>query len=352
MIRSNWRRILVAAGIGILFVVAGSSLYWQGFALDRAPRANPAAMPGDLAFLAAPAAPRGRLLAVVSSAERLADGRRRGGFELTELARAYYTFKANGYEVDLASPRGGKPLMVIDDDDMSDADFAFLNDPQARRQVAETLRLADIDPATYAGVFFVGGKGAMVDFPGDPDIQRIVADIDARGGVIAAVCHGPAAWLGLRGADGRPLLAGRRVTAFTNEEELFLIPDAAELFGGLLQDRLAADGAVFVEGPIYLDNTVVDGRLVSGQNPWSTWSVAEAVVQALGHAPVARERSSEEQAVAVLAVYRRDGLEAARAWRVDAADVRLILMHALVAVMRGELLDAWRLQRLARSHAG
>ena len=121
------------------------------------------------------------------------------------------------------------------------------------------------------------------------------------------------------------------------------------LFGGLLQDRLAAAGAIFVEGPMYLDNTVVDGRLVTGQNPWSTWSVAEQAIRALGHEPVPRETSGEEHAVAVLQAYRAEGYDAARAAR-DAragADVRLLLLHALVAAMRGDWAHAFQLQRLA-----
>ena len=101
---------------------------------------------------------------------------------------------------------------------------------------------------------------------------------------------------------------------------------------------------------MYLDNTVVDGRLVTGQNPWSTWSVAEAMVRALGHEPVVRERSGEELAVQVLQAYRRQGMDAALALRrrLPGADKRLLLMHALVAAMQGHPGDAWQLQRLAR----
>jgi putative intracellular protease/amidase len=345
----TWQRgVLAVVGTAATLVAAGW-LYWLGFDLDRLPTANPAAMPSDIAFLATPAPPRGRILAVVTSAARLGDSGRRGGYELTELARAYYVFVANGYEVDIASPQGGKPTAVIDDD-LLDVDHAFLNDPNAQQKTSNTLRLSDVDPQVYAGIYFVGGKGAMADFPGDPDIERIVADIDARGGVIGAVCHGPAALTGLLAADGRPLLAGRRVTGFSNAEELFLIKEAHRVFGTLLQDRLHATGAIFVEAPMYLDNTVVDGRLVTGQNPWSTWSVAEGMIRALGHQPVARAPSGEERAIQVLAAYRSNGFDAARAIRVDQhdADTRLLLLHALIAAMQGEVHDAFQLQRLAR----
>ena len=190
----------------------------------------------------------------------------------------------------------------------------------------------------------------MFDFPDDRTIAHLVGSIHDAGGVVGAVCHGPAALLGVVLEDGQPLLAGRSVTGFTNAEELFLIEDARQVFPFLLEDRLRQSAARFVEGPMYLDNTVVDGRLVTGQNPWSTWSVAEAMVRALGHEPVKRERSGEELAVQVLQAYRREGMEAALALgrQLPDADKRLLLMHALVAAMQGQPGDAWRLQRLAR----
>lgn len=348
MIRIHWRRLLVVAIATPAAVALLGWLYWLGFDLDRVIPANPAATPSSLPFLGTPDGRHGRILAVVSSAATIGDGSRRGGYELTELARAYYVFMANGFNVDIASPAGGRPLAVIDDD-LLDVDHAFLNDPRAQHQVEHSLPLAEVDPTAYAAVYFVGGKGAMVDFPEHPEIARIVHDIRSRGGVVGAVCHGPAALLGLRDDDGRPLIAGRRLSGFTNAEELFLIEDAHDVFGTLLQDRLQSAGARFVEAPMYLDNTVVDGWLVTGQNPWSTWSTAEAMVHALGHQPVPREPTAEEQAVQVLATYRANGYDAARAARQQrpGADMRLVLMHAVVAAMNGSWHHAFQLQRLA-----
>lgn len=341
-------RILAVAGALFGLLVLAGWWYWQGFELQPPQPGNPQATAADLTFLAHPPPPRGRILAVVSSTPRLADGRK-GGYELTELSRAYWTFLANGFEVDIASPRGDEPPMVLDEG-LVDADYAFLNDADVQRRLRDTLALRDVDPTRYAAVYFVGGKGAMVDFPDNPDVVRIIRDIDARGGVLAGICHGPAALAGATRADGTPFLRGRRATAFTNDEELFLIEDAQALFGTLLQDRIIADGAEFDEGPMYLDNVVVDGRIVTGQNPWSTWTAAEAVVRALGHTPVARQVSGEELAVAVIARYWSDGYDAARAMLDGAphADASLILMHGVVAAMRGELAHAFQLQRLAR----
>lgn len=347
----KWTRRIGLSVLALLVALSvGIGLWWHALDLDSQPLADPATVAADVEFLrASPPPTRGRVLAVVTSTARLGDSGRRGGYELTELSRAYYTFVANGYEVDIASPRGGEPPMRTDDD-MVAADHAFLNDPQARARLAATLPLADVDPSRYDAIYFVGGKGTMFDFPDDRTIAHLVGSIYDAGGVVGAVCHGPAALLGVVLDDGQPLLAGRSVTGFTNAEELFLIEDARQVFPFLLEDRLRQSAARFVEGPMYLDNTVVDGRLVTGQNPWSTWSVAEAMVRALGHEPVARARSGEELAVRVLQAYRTEGIEAAMALRRQTpdADKRLLLMHALVAAMQGHPGDAWRLQRLAR----
>lgn len=335
----------------VLLLATGGYAWYRSLGLDQLPTANPQATVADLAWLDNAVAPqRGRILAVVSSTERGGPAMQRAGYELTELARAYYVFQANGYEVDIASPKGGKPPARIDPDDMGTADYAFLNDAAAQQKVVNSLPLGKVDASRYAAVYFVGGKGAMYDFPDNPDVARIVGDILGRG-VVGAVCHGPAALLGVKLADGKPLMAGRRMTAFTNEEELFLMTDARTRLGFLLEERAVGQGAHFAAGPMYLDNTVVDGRLVTGQNPWSTWSVAEAMIAALGHPPVARERTPEEASVRLLATYYRDGLEAARGPRsaLPPFDKMLVLMHSVVAAMQWRAVDAVNLQRLANS---
>lgn len=338
----------------VLLLAAGGYAWYRSLDLDSLPKANPQATVADLAFLKKPVTQkRGRILAVVSSTERGGPAMKKAGYELTELARAYYVFQANGYEVDIASPQGGKPPERIDLDDMGDADYAFLNDAAAQHKVVNSIPLAGIDASRYAAVYFVGGKGAMHDLPDNPDVARIVGDIAGRG-VVGAVCHGPAALLGVKLADGKPLVAGRRMTGFTNEEELFLMKDARTRFGFLLEERAVAQGARFVAGPKYIDNTVVDGRLVTGQNAWSSWSVAEAMITALGHRPVARERTAEEVSVRLLATYYRDGFDAARKQQSGLApfarfDKMLVLMHSVVAAMQWRAADAVNLQRLANT---
>lgn len=343
------RGLLVCVASLSVLCVAGY-VYVGGYALDEQPLPDPGSAPADLVFLRdGIREPRGRVLAVLTSTAMIGTSGKKAGYELTELSRAYYVFQANGYAVDIASPRGGEPPMKLDED-LDQADYAFLNDPDAQRMLKTTLRLSEIDASRYDAVYFVGGKGTMFDFPDNADIHRIVRTLHARGGVIGAVCHGPVALLNVRLDDGSRLLAGRRVAGFSNAEELFLIENARELFPYLLQDELRRAGAHYVEGPMYLDNTVVDGRLVTGQNPWSTWSVAESMVRALGHEPVSRTPTREEHAVRVLAAYHMEGDAAAAAVRErhPDADRRLILMHALIAGMQERLGEAYRIQQLAR----
>jgi len=256
---------------------------------------------------------RGKILAVVTSSETMGTTGKKTGYELTELARAYYVFKANGFEVDIASTKGGKPPVVIDDDDMGKFDFAFLNDTVAQDKVGNSIAMADVDKSQYQAVYFVGGKGAMFDFPENTAIKSLVSDYYQSGKVIGAVCHGPAALVNVTLDDGSPLLTNKTVVSFTNDEELLLIPDAKEVFPFLLQNKLIEQGASFDAGYVYLNNMVQDGNLVTGQNPWSVWSVAEAMIEQLGYLPVERKVTAEENTINILIAYEDEGIGQAKA---------------------------------------
>lgn len=341
-------RSLLGLGAAALLLVAVGFAFWHDLDLDSEPTPNQQAGPADLGFASAAIPQRGRILAVVTSTASLHNGRRTG-YELTELARAWWVFRKNGYAVDIASPLGGQPPMVRDDD-LIEADYAFLNDADAQASLRESLRLSDVDAARYDAVYFVGGKGTMLDFPGNPDVARIVRDIAPRG-VIGAVCHGPAALLGIELDDGRTLLQGRQVNGFSNAEELFLAEDAKARLGFLLEDALRAEAGSFVEGPMYLAHSVIDGSLITGQNPWSTWAVAESMIRALGHEPLPRTPTAEENSVALLQILHREGIGAALQAKREGprSDKRLLLLHALIAAMQWQPGDAYALLSLAHA---
>lgn len=256
---------------------------------------------------------RGKILAVVTSTDVMGTSGKDTGYELTELARAYYVFKANGFDVDIASPKGGKPPVVIDGDDMGKFDYAFLNDKTAQKKVDNSIAMVDVDNSQYQAVYFVGGKGAMFDFPDNAAIKSLVSDYYQSGKVVGAVCHGPAALINVTLDDGTALLANKTVSSFTNDEELLLIPDANEVFPFLLQNKLTEQGANFDAGPVYLDNMVQDGKLVTGQNPWSVWLVAESMIDQLGYLPVKRQITAEENTLSILRAYEEKGFQQAKA---------------------------------------
>lgn len=341
------KKAIIFLSTGLLALGVTALLYLRSLDLDSQPLADPDTLPAALPLLAAPRpAHRGRILAVVTSTAKAGE-RISAGFELTELSRAYYTFLANGFEVEIASPRGGRPPVNIDEE-LTEVDFAFLNDPVAQALVNTTLRLRDADPSRYQAVYLVGGKGTMLDFPDHAPLQTLIAQVYDAGGVVGAVCHGPAGLLNVKLADGSALLADKRIAGFSNAEELFLIKDARRVFPFLLEDALAAS-ATYESGPMYLDHTIIDGRLVTGQNPWSTWSVAEGMVRALGYTPVPRQATLEEKAVAVVSAYHRDGFDSARETlaRLGRVDKRTLLVHAFIAGRQGRLSHAFDLQRLA-----
>lgn len=296
---------------------------------------------------------RGRILAVVTSASTMGESGKKTGYELTELSRAYYVFRANGFDVDIASPKGGLPPIVIDNDDMGQYDYAFLNDVYAQEKATNSLPINEVDPSLYEAVYFIGGKGAMFDFPDNLSIQQITASIYQQGGVIGAVCHGPAALANVKLSNGKYLIEDRQISAFTNAEELFLIPDAEQVFPFLLESKLREQGANVVTGAEYLEQVSIDGRLVTGQNPWSVWAMAEAMITQLGYEPVSRPITAEENSVSLLMMYQQDGYAAASAFATkhlnkdpQSIDRNLVLMHAIVNAMNFEFGDMVNLVRL------
>jgi putative intracellular protease/amidase len=226
-----------------------------------------------------------RVLIVATSHARMGETQTPTGLWVEELAVPYYRFLDAGLEVVLASPLGGQaplePKSIKPTGENDPASERFLADPAARAVTAATLRLSELDAAEFDAVFFPGGHGTMWDLPVDASVRAAVEAAEAAGKVIAAVCHGPAGLVTALRPDGQPLVAGRRVTAFTNAEE-----DAvglSDVVPFLLETRLRELGGVFHAGPDWQPHAVRDGRLITGQNPASSAAVADHVLQALGH---------------------------------------------------------------------
>lgn len=236
---------------------------------------------------------------IVVSGEGKDGGKERPGYEFDELSQAWLVFKANGLAVEVASPNGGP----VEPDKYNPAEpfnAALLADTQAMQQLADTRATTSLEAGDYAAVYVVGGKGAMFDLPRDPALQRLLGRLWDNGGIVAAVCHGPAALADVRLADGSLLVAGRQLTGFSNEEETVFGKKWAAQFPWLLEDALRQRGARWHEAPLMMPKLVVDGRLITGQNPYSTTAVAEAIVRATGRTPVARTPSRDELSMALV----------------------------------------------------
>ncbi|MCP2169787.1 type 1 glutamine amidotransferase domain-containing protein [Goodfellowiella coeruleoviolacea] len=219
-----------------------------------------------------------RVLIVLTSHDQVGDTGDRTGYYVPEAAHPWQVFRAAGFQVDLVSVRGGTPPQDgLDPADPVQRDF--LADPGIAAQLADTRRPGDVDPADYAAVFYAGGHGTMWDFPDNPELARLGSEVHAAGGVVAAVCHGPAALVGLTLPDGTPLVRGRQVTGFSNAEEHAV--GRAGVVPFLLEDRLTELGGHYRSAPNFQAHVVTDDRLVTGQNPASATGTAEAVVRVL-----------------------------------------------------------------------
>ena len=283
-----------------------------------------------LATLAAPlhAADAGRILIVVSGEGR-DQGKTRPGYEFDELSQAWLIFKANGFAIEVASPQGG----AVEADKYNPQESfnaALLADADATRVLADTRKTRDVKASDYAAIYVVGGKGAMFDLPRDAALASLLADAYEHGAVIGAVCHGPAALVDIRLRNGASLVDGKALTGFTNEEEALFGKRWAKEFPWLLEDRLRERGARWEEAPLMMPKVVVDGRLVTGQNPYSTPGVAEAIVRATGRTPVARTAWRDELTMALAAQAREgDTRSAAAALAAETARYHVDLLGLL-----------------------
>lgn len=206
------------------------------------------------------------------------------GVWLEEFTTPYYAYIDAGVAVDVASIDGGKvpfdphSIAVVGKNPASVE--RFLKDAAARAKVEDSLKIDGLKLASYAAVFLPGGHGTMWDLPTSDTLAQLLNTAWRDGKVVAAVCHGPAGLVNVVDEAGQPLVAGRRVTAFSNTEEVAAGMDHVVPFA--LETRLRELGARYASGPNFQPFVVRDGRLVTGQNPASSAKVAEQVLEAVG----------------------------------------------------------------------
>jgi putative intracellular protease/amidase len=223
-----------------------------------------------------------KILMVLTSHDRLGDTGRKTGFWLEEFAAPYYVLRDAGAEITLASPKGGQPPIDPKSDEPgaeTPAMKRFRSDPEAQRALASTVELSTVSVGDFEAVFFPGGHGPLWDLAEDRRSVSLIEHFHRQGKAVAAVCHGPAALRHAKAPDGTPLVKGRRVTGFANSEEEAV--GLTKVVPFLVEDMLKANGATYSKGADWSSHTVVDGNLVTGQNPASSDATAEALLEIL-----------------------------------------------------------------------
>ncbi|KAJ3181385.1 hypothetical protein HDU85_003701 [Gaertneriomyces sp. JEL0708] len=231
------------------------------------------------------------ILFILTSHDQLGNTGKKTGWYLSEVAHPYYVLKSH-YNIVFASPKGGEAPL-----DPGSVE-AFKDDPECKKFLADkdaeqlwknTVKVEEFigKENQFAAVFFPGGHGPMFDLPNDKASKHVAAKIYANGGLLTAVCHGPAGIINIAPADAgdskdtTPIISGKRVTGFSNDEERTVKLENAVPF--MLEDALKKSGAKFEKAKEQWDAfVIVDGRIVTGQNPSSATGVAEKIVELVG----------------------------------------------------------------------
>jgi putative intracellular protease/amidase len=222
-----------------------------------------------------------RVLIVVTSCEKFPNLNRATGLWLGEAVHFVDPLVQAGYEIDYVSPLGG--FTPIDPDSFKTApelDWKYYRDKSFMNQLGATKSSESIQPSKYGVIYYAGGHGTVFDFPTDARLPAIAGEIYAAGGVVASICHGACGLLGIAGAHGEPLIRGKAVTGFSNQEEQMAgLVDSVPF---LTEEELRKKGADYrkAERP-FTPFAVTSERVVTGQNPQSGRAVAERVLALL-----------------------------------------------------------------------
>ncbi|CAO3614619.1 unnamed protein product [Mucor fragilis] len=236
--------------------------------------------------------PRKALIAVTSYNEPFYHDGTKTGLFYTEALHPYQALKKAGFEVDLASETGtyGMDEHSTEKQFLTDEDEKILNDANHPFNVLLNKHLhkaSDLDPKQYGLFFASAGHASLFDYPNARGLQSIAEDIYKRGGVVSAVCHGPAILPGIKGEDGKSIINGKTVTGFTTEGEvqLNILDKIKEEKVPTIEEGAASVGATYVAPPTpFADFNKTDGKVVTGANPASAHSTAEAAIAAFDKA--------------------------------------------------------------------
>ena len=222
-----------------------------------------------------------KILMVLTSHDQLGNTGRKTGFWLEEFAAPYFVFRDAGVELTLASPKGGQPPIDPKSDlpeEQTPAMTRFKQDVAAQKQLSETVKLSDMRAEDFDTIFYVGGHGPMWDLVDNPVSIALIESFYNSGKPVAAVCHS-AAVLHRVMYEGEPLVKGKRVTGFTNGEEAAV--NLTHVVPFLVEDELKRIGGIYEKTADWAPFAVVDGRVLTGQNPASSTTAAKAMLELL-----------------------------------------------------------------------
>lgn len=215
------------------------------------------------------------ILIIVTSCKETPSGEPTGLW-LEEFTIPFYIFKENDLGITVSSVKGGNAPI----DPRSEAsDQEQILWEEAIESLQSTKDISEIKPEEYDAVFFPGGHGTMFDLPNNPHINKILQSFQERKKIIAAVCHGPACFIGSRLKDGSPLVANRRITGFSNDEEVAAEQDGNMPF--MLETALVEQQANYIKFTEWSDHIEIDENIITGQNPQSSESIAKAIIASL-----------------------------------------------------------------------
>jgi putative intracellular protease/amidase len=231
-----------------------------------------------------------KILMVLTSHDQLGNTGRKTGFWLEEFAAPYYVLRDAGVELTLASPKGGQPPIDPKSDlpeNQTPAMTRFKQDREAQKQLSRTVKLSDMKSKDFDTIFYVGGHGPMWDLVDNPDSIALIESFYNSGKPVAAVCHSSAVFHRVM-YRGEPLVKGKRVTGFTNGEEAAV--NLTHVVPFLVEDELKRVGACYEKAADWASFAIVDGRIVTGQNPASSTAAAKALMEVLAAEAVGTAR--------------------------------------------------------------
>lgn len=219
-----------------------------------------------------------KILFVVTSHDKKGNTGEDTGYYLGEVSHPWEVLHKAGYEIDFVSPKGGTP--PVDGFDLNDpVNKEFWENKEYKSKIDNSLKPSQVNPSDYSAIFYAGGHGAMWDLADNAELAQIASKIYENGGIVAGVCHGPAGLVNIKLSNGKYLVDGKKINAFTNEEEAEV--KLTNVVPFLLEDKLKERGAKFEKSGLWQNHVVTDQRVITGQNPQSAKSVGEAIKKEL-----------------------------------------------------------------------